>query len=121
MTKKPKPTPNNDPMAIDHRTRTGRRMKALVADLLSELGGVELNTVDMALVRLFAVTTVESEKLQAAAASGLPVDQNELVRIANVTTRVRRELNAIKTSRPDAKAHLSPLDRLLSDLEDDAA
>ena len=96
---------------IDARTRAGRRFKALIRSLSDDLGA-DLSEAEMALVRIAAATIVRAEQLQASIVNGDAIDDAELVRLVNSTTRVIRELHALKKAR--GKSGPSALDQYLA-------
>lgn len=103
--------PDTKAEQIDGRTRAGRRFKALVRSLSADLGA-DLSEAEMALVRIAAATIVRSEQLQASIVNGDATDDAELVRLVNSTTRVIKELHALKAKR--SKSGPSALDQYLA-------
>jgi hypothetical protein len=86
---------------IDGRTTLGRRFRTLIRDLTDELGGA-LTPAETALVKLAAATIVRGEQFQAHIIRGEAIDDAELVRLVNTTSRILRELNAQKAKRKAA-------------------
>jgi hypothetical protein len=110
--------PDTKIQRIDARTRAGRRFKVLVRSLADDLGD-DLSEAEKALVGIAAATIVRSEQLQASIVNGDEIDDQELVRLVNSTTRVIRELHVLKAKR--GKSGPSALDQYLAErAEDDA-
>jgi hypothetical protein len=80
---------------IDGRTREARRFRDLFESFAESLGGAAVLTeAERALVRNAASLTVQSEKMQAAVASGHDVDLEQMTRVSNAAVRVMRALGA---------------------------
>jgi hypothetical protein len=111
----------NDPTKlddVDRRSRTGRRMRDLIASLTAELGS-PLNDAEAAWIKLAAGNMLLAEQISAEIARGEQVNKSDVVRLTNSANRTMKELRSLKAARPDAKNGLSPLQRLLSDLAED--
>jgi hypothetical protein len=100
---------------IDGRTSAGRRFNALVRSLSADLGD-DLTEAEMALVGIASATIVRAEQLQASIVNGDTIDDQELVRLVNSTTRVIKELHALKSKR--GKSGPSALETYLAERAD---
>ena len=90
--------PNTKIEKIDDRTSVGRRFNGLDRSLSADLGA-DLTEAEKALVGIAAATIVRAEQLQASIVNGDAIDDAELVRLVNSTTRVIKELHALKAKR----------------------
>ena len=82
---------------VDMRTRRARRLKAILADLIAELGDDDRNT-----IRAIAANQLALEQLQADALAGRMSAIEQSVRLANAIARARAQLRAAsrKSSKP---------------------
>jgi hypothetical protein len=78
--------------AVDGRTSSARRLKALIAAFAKDLG--ELSQVDQALIRTAATLTLKMEMIEAALAGGQHVDSDELIRLASTSRRALAAVTA---------------------------
>jgi hypothetical protein len=78
---------------VDGRTRSARRFRDLFDSFAAQLGGIAgLTEADRSLARMAATLQLKSEEMQEAAAQGLEVDAEQLVRVANSLSRVLSKL-----------------------------
>lgn len=78
---------------VDGRSATGRRYRDLCLSLADDLGGADkLSTAQAATVRQLAGVMVEAEGMQASIVRGEVVDREQLVRLANLQTRLIGQL-----------------------------
>jgi hypothetical protein len=88
MTKRKSPSAVALPDAeADGRTRIARRFRTLTEAFTADLGG-KLSHADTALVRQAAAMTVRAEMAQAALLIGHAIDDDQLVRLSNASTRI---------------------------------
>jgi hypothetical protein len=84
---------------IDGRSSGARRLRDLESQLGARFGGLAgCDTAELAAVRAAALTAHRVEQVRAAAAAGRPVDDNELVRLANSLRRGVHELERLATA-----------------------
>ena len=91
--------------SVDLRASWARRHKELAAAFAADLGA-GLTEADRAVIDFAAVVAIEAERMKARQLNGGDVDLEELVRLANALTRIRRELGAKAAS---AKQSARPL------------
>jgi len=78
---------------IDGRSASARRFRDLVDSFVSELGGIDkVGESEKATIRQAASLTLRCESLQADLVNGLPVDDEQMVRLANVASRLLGKL-----------------------------
>ena len=77
--------------AVDLRASWARRHKQLADALTADLGA-ELSEADRSLVDHAATVAVECERMKSKQLNGEAIDLEELVRLTNALTRVRKEL-----------------------------
>ena len=117
MTKKmpeaPKPTPgdkkfgrsavtNGKLVDGDMRSKQARRLRDLINDFTTELGGGDLSPSEVTLIRTAAMAAMRGEELQARMVAGEPVDDEDIVRVGNLSSRAVRDLHAMKAKRKDS-------------------
>lgn len=94
---------------FDRRTRAAKRHREIVAEIEREVGDA-LTEARRAVVDQLAAVTIAQEQLTASLINGEPVDVTEVVRLANASTRLRRELGfAPLRQREGSKWDLSAL------------
>jgi hypothetical protein len=77
---------------LDGRGRTARRFRDLVVAFSEGLG--ELTEADRALVKIAATLALKMELLQADLVAGLPVDADQLIRLAGTSKRALAAVTA---------------------------
>lgn len=78
---------------FDRRTRAAKRFASLVKQFSDEIGGASpLSEARMAMVRQLAGVILQAEIMQAAIVRGDTVDAEQLVRVANLQSRLQRQL-----------------------------
>jgi len=77
----------------DRRTTWSRRHKEL-ADAFADDLGPDLSAADRSMVDHAATVAVEAERMKGRQLNGEAIDLDELVRLTNALTRVRKELGA---------------------------
>ncbi|HEY5064764.1 MAG TPA: hypothetical protein VIJ04_08120 [Xanthobacteraceae bacterium] len=75
----------------DRRSTWARRHRDLAAAFTADLGA-ELSAADRAFVDHAATVAVECERMKTRQLNGEAIDLDELVRLSNALTRVRKEL-----------------------------
>ena len=100
---------------IDARTRTGRRLNALVRSLTAQLAtdGEPLDDAVAAWVKLAAANMVRAEQISDAIGRGESIDDSDLVRLTNSANRTMKELRAMVAQR--GKGGPSALDQYLAE------
>ena len=88
----------------DGRTRVARRFRALIEAFTTDMDDDRLSNADIALVRQAAAMTIRAEQAQAALLNGQAVDDDQLVRLSNASTRILTVIAA----RRSAKAKRPP-------------
>jgi hypothetical protein len=76
---------------VDLREAWSRRHKELVGSFVRDYG--DLPDIDMALIDLAATVTLECEKMKVRQLAGETINPDEMVRLANSVTRMRKDLN----------------------------
>jgi hypothetical protein len=76
---------------VDLREAWSRRHKELVESFVRDYG--DLPDIDMALIDLAATVTLECEKMKVRQLAGETINPDEMVRLANSVTRMRKDLN----------------------------
>jgi hypothetical protein len=85
---------------VDMGTRQGRRLRDIVSDLASELGGVDrLGVIDLALVRQAAMDIMRQEQMSGALMRGETVDHEELTRAGNSARSALTKLGIKRAAR----------------------
>lgn len=94
---------------FDRRTSNAKRYAALVREFSDELGGEKrLSEGTMATVRQLASVIIQAEGMQAAIVRGEAVDAEQLVRVANLQSRLQRQLGAgLVKEQPDKPTTLA--------------
>jgi hypothetical protein len=111
-------TPKRFRAIKDRRSTWARRHKKLADAFAADLGS-SLSTADRSFVDHGATVAIECELMKARQLNGGAVDLNELVRLTNALTRVRRELSQkVDSAKPDPVKALHEFLRNPS-LEDD--
>jgi hypothetical protein len=77
---------------VDLREAWSRRHRVLVESYVRDYGDVLPDNADMALIDLAATVTLECEKLKVRQLAGATINPDEMVRLANSVTRMRKEL-----------------------------
>ena len=91
----PKKPPRYQPPRhpFDRRSRAARRFASLVKQFSDELGGTTpLSEARLAIIRQLAGVILHGENMQAAIVRGETVDAEQLVRVANLQSRLQRQL-----------------------------
>jgi hypothetical protein len=88
----------------DGRSKQARRLRDLINDFTTELGGGDLSPVEAMLVRNAAMSAMKSEEQQAKMAAGGDVTDEDAVRVGNMCSRAARDLATAKAKRPVAGA-----------------
>jgi hypothetical protein len=96
--------------ALDRRTRYARRHRELVAAFAHDLGG-NLSAADKSFIDNAATIAVACEQIKDKQLAAEPIDLDELVRLTNALTRVRKELGARANDKPE-QTHEELLDEL---------
>jgi hypothetical protein len=78
--------------AVDLRASWARRHKALADAFAADLGTAGLSAADRAVIDHAATIAVECERMKAKQLNGDAIDLDELVRLTNALTRVRKEI-----------------------------
>jgi hypothetical protein len=103
---------SNDPLkalpGVDGRSTWGRRRRDLIASFTAELGR-PLRERDRVLIANAATVIVRCEQLHVLIANGAEVDDNQLIRLSNVATRLLTALGLDKRKPPDSES-LDPLE-----------
>jgi hypothetical protein len=103
-------TPKRLRAVKDRRSSWARRHKELTEAYYSTDLGAELSAADRSLVDHAATVAVECERLKARQLNGDIIDLDELVRLTNALTRVRKELGQQAAKPP----HTPTLDEYLA-------
>ena len=78
---------------IDGRSATARRFRDLTMAFADDLGGPDrLNEFDKALIRNAAASVIASDQLQQRIVAGEAVNPDEMVRLANMTSRLIEQI-----------------------------
>lgn len=78
---------------FDGRSRAAKRYRELIDEFVIELGGHQVMTeARLAMVRQLACVVIQAEGMQASVLRGETVDAEQLVRVANLQTRLMRDL-----------------------------
>jgi hypothetical protein len=93
---------------VDGRSTWSRRRRDLIASFTAELGRAPLER-DKVLIANAASLIVRCEQLHVQIANGATVDDNDLIRLSNVATRLLTALDLDKR-RPQAFESLDPLE-----------
>ena len=89
-------------LRTDGRSAGMRRFRDLVESFTAELGGeAKLSEAEKALVKQAAALVVRSEALQVEIVNGAPINDEQLIRLANVAARLLTKLG-IKRRQKDA-------------------
>jgi hypothetical protein len=113
---------------VDLREAWSRRHRELVESFVRDYGDAPPDTADMALIDLAATVTLECEKLKVTQLAGETINPDEMVRLANAVTRMRKELSAKVAATAKRAAPLTYAERMaarlakieaLKDAEDD--
>jgi hypothetical protein len=85
---------------IDRRSSWARRHRQLATAFAADLG-TDLSAGDSAFVDHAATVALECERMKMAQLEGQAVDLDELVRLSNALTRIRKELSVKKGDQRD--------------------
>jgi hypothetical protein len=106
----------------DMRSKAARRLRDLSERFKAEIGGGELTATEEMIVANCALAKMKSEEQAAKLAAGEDVSDEDAVRVGNMCSRATRDLYAAKAKRAVvATAGMSPIDRILADLDVRAA
>ena len=110
-TKKP-PRYQSPRHPFDRRSRAAKRFASLVKQFSNELGGGKpLSEARLAMVRQLAGVILHGENMQAAIVRGEAVDAEQLVRVANLQSRLQRQLG-LGQGKPSAAPQRTLKDKL---------
>jgi hypothetical protein len=102
----------------DGRSKQARRLRDLTARFTADLGGGELSAIEEMIVANAAVAKMKSEEQSAKLAAGETVSDEDAVRVGRMCSLAARDLAGAKAKRVAVvAAGLSPIDRILADLE----
>ena len=97
------------PRGIDGRSPMARRFRDLVQQFSKEIAGEEpLSPADLALVKQTAGVIVRSESIQADIMRGVSINDDELVRLSNLSLRLLGRLQRLRQhQRKDKPYHVT--------------
>jgi hypothetical protein len=105
-------TPKRLRAVKDRRSSWARRHKEL-AEAFAADRGANLSAADRSIVDHSATIAVECERMKARQLNGDIIDLDELVRLTNALTRVRKELGQQAAKPPHTLTSISPTSRSL--------